>query len=1017
MVNYILKELEMDESIIKNDETSIRDCGLSLRTVNCLLRCSITTVGKLKNAGISKIASVQNVGKKTIQEIEDFLFSITNGEYSHNNSNSDTEKPLNSNDDITIGKTPLDERIYDIKIDELELPTNIYNILIKTGITTVGEFLEYGRQITITRKFIDIIYKQLEKYGIKNFTFYYPQKIETPTNYFLKIEDVFDDEWIINICQKYGYKNIGLLASINFYYVFIQDGTSIKETAYNKISIVEEKLKELGIEKAPVKLSYFQKLDLLKKDLKELSKINYINEILKILSNAIIQDNNILTPEQIKYKISPRELEIIHRRYGIGCPKESLEQIGNFYGCTKERIRQLETKALKKIANLIQNSFKNINTEIEELLDEFGSIIYSSTPQNQLSSSFVNDILSIVTNKCFEIDFGHNWIVKKGFNISEFEKNILNNISNVQKSTYSYEQIDNNYNNELKKYLKEDTMYAQDNYKKIYSTLFDKFLETNFVNLEDDLYEFAAQEGNRQKRDRDKKLFHLFKEYYPNGVHLPLEKEKKDILKQNLKVLYDKCSGIENLDPRYIANTLINHKDTIWIGRGYYNNINNIHIDWDVVDFAISEVIKRFDSGINKIKPYAIFEEYKDKFINANITNEIALVSLIKFRNNPRIETHRVDIVDSQSTANNMQSLEILENFVAQFPDGAPKSEIIHEMCEKRGIKPVQLDILYSDSNVLYRDNGIHYHIKNIHINNNKLDELIDLINKELDSNNSTFLHLRKMRNQYPATWVGVIDKDISPNFMARLLNLKHDKGFVIDNYIYAKKYTNSEQNITMLNILNNYVKEKSFENKYITMTEIVDFCEKQGLNTSRQLISDLIENFSIQYGQDTYIHNEILGYDKDFQQDVYTLVDKLKNDYKDKALPLISFDDVIQNYASYLPELNIGYDWNIYILRSVLSNIENIRVFDKIFIFNENMYNIEELDELAAYCITENFENGYCKLNELDKLLARLGITQYKNLHTYYSKLFFEGSSIKLVDNDTAVSVEKFAREKYNNV
>ena len=91
--------------------------------------------------------------------------------------------------------------------------------------------------------------------------------------------------------------------------------------------------------------------------------------------------------------------------------------------------------------------------------------------------------------------------------------------------------------------------------------------------------------------------------------------------------------------------------------------------------------------------------------------------------------------------------------------------------------------------------------------------------------------------------------------------------------------------------------------------------------------------------------------------------------------------------------------------------------VFDKTFIFKDNKFGVEDLDDTAAYLIMKNCENGYCKFKELDKLLARYGVTPYKNLHFYKSRLFFEGSSIKSVDNDTAVAVEKFARDKYLNV
>jgi RNA polymerase primary sigma factor len=48
--------------------------------------------------------------------------------------------------------------------------------------------------------------------------------------------------------------------------------------------------------------------------------------------------------------LSPREEKIIRMRFGIGERSEhTLEQVGQVYGITRERIRQIEAKALKKL--------------------------------------------------------------------------------------------------------------------------------------------------------------------------------------------------------------------------------------------------------------------------------------------------------------------------------------------------------------------------------------------------------------------------------------------------------------------------------------------------------------------------------------------------------------------------------------------------------------------------------------------------------------------------------------------
>lgn len=51
--------------------------------------------------------------------------------------------------------------------------------------------------------------------------------------------------------------------------------------------------------------------------------------------------------------LTEREQEIIRRRFGIGCEPETLDQIGIDHGLSKERIRQIESKAMDKIRPIL----------------------------------------------------------------------------------------------------------------------------------------------------------------------------------------------------------------------------------------------------------------------------------------------------------------------------------------------------------------------------------------------------------------------------------------------------------------------------------------------------------------------------------------------------------------------------------------------------------------------------------------------------------------------------------------
>ena len=48
-------------------------------------------------------------------------------------------------------------------------------------------------------------------------------------------------------------------------------------------------------------------------------------------------------------ELSPREERILRMRFGIGMADHTLEQVGQTFGVTRERIRQIEAKALEKL--------------------------------------------------------------------------------------------------------------------------------------------------------------------------------------------------------------------------------------------------------------------------------------------------------------------------------------------------------------------------------------------------------------------------------------------------------------------------------------------------------------------------------------------------------------------------------------------------------------------------------------------------------------------------------------------
>lgn len=147
------------------------------------------------------------------------------------------------------------------------------------------------------------------------------------------------------------------------------------------------------------------------------------NSILdKIIQSKQIQEAAQFEPTEIVSNLlknlSSKEGDILNRRFGLfGKEKETLEQIGKYYQITRERIRQIETTAIKKLKELkeFKKQIEVAEHNVVRLLENSGGVMEEKhlinnlltyaepSPANQQASLFIlSNLLEKKINKVKE---------------------------------------------------------------------------------------------------------------------------------------------------------------------------------------------------------------------------------------------------------------------------------------------------------------------------------------------------------------------------------------------------------------------------------------------------------------------------------------------------------------------------------------------------------------------------------------------------------------------------------------
>ncbi len=324
---------------------------------------------------------------------------------------------------------------------------------------------------------------------------------------------------------------------------------------------------------------------------------------------------------EILKNLNEREKEVLTKRYSLdGDKKATLEKIGQKYGITRERVRQIENIAIKKAKSISEklDQIEELKTTANDLLDEYLGILGEKTVINKILNPETEDLKNYYITKFLITKLLDSYYdIKKG----------------NEEFTTAYRKKDHNWDkfydaiNKIVQIFEKTKEPVLEN--KLWQA-YEKEPEINFVNdkiNEDILLNYLIMSKKIKKNPlgelglvnwksiTPKRMSHKIKLIMKN-LEKPLHFKK--IAEEINKMNFDKKVA----HPATIHNELILDDDYILVGRGIYALKN-----WGYESGKVSDVVERVLKQKGPISKKELITEVSKRKIVKDTTINLAIVN------------------------------------------------------------------------------------------------------------------------------------------------------------------------------------------------------------------------------------------------------------------------------------------------------------------------------------------------------------------------------------------------------
>lgn len=411
---------EAQRDLSKNLFRTVAELDLSVRSANCLSSADIEYVGELIQKTEEQMLKLPSFGLKSLKEIVGKLdaLGLTLGTHVNNFPDrlilaSEPAVPGDrlgevSRDDLLPNPTSIPDPAF-VRVDALDLSVRSANCLRKLNVSYLGELAQMSesrlRKIpNMGRKSLNELRAVLSERGLafgmnsKNF----PEREELD-----RLAPQRGDEPFVGHvrtllcpvnCLAVSDRLAETLGQAGLEYVFELAGrerSELLQGAGMSEALVEEsrqllEQQELGLEMQLAGGPTREELERFHAhEAVETSPLHRSTSRVRFdgtMDQIVVQALDLVEEEEV------RQCRILKERFGIDRPRQTLEAVGEMLGVTRERIRQLESKALKRLRDeddlrqMLLASVRDEESRIWDLLSDEQPVVVDNASDSEFQS-------------------------------------------------------------------------------------------------------------------------------------------------------------------------------------------------------------------------------------------------------------------------------------------------------------------------------------------------------------------------------------------------------------------------------------------------------------------------------------------------------------------------------------------------------------------------------------------------------------------------------------------------------